>query len=304
MANFEINILGCGSATPSLRHMPSCQVIDFRDKLLMIDCGEGAQLGMRRQSLKFSRLNDIYISHLHGDHFLGLPGLLSTMALHQKEGTVTVHISEKGADILSKIMDVFCSEHDYRLEYDILPKGGGVIKGPKGLLAGCFPLYHRVETYGFKFTEEPKLRHINGEMARYHQVPVFMMESLRRGEDFVKPDGTVIPNAYLTTAPDPCVSYAYCSDTAYNPRVAEAVKGVTALYHEATYTSENEAKAHDRGHSTAREAAMIARDAGAGMLLLGHYSKRYDDTEVFAREAAEIFPNVKAVTEGMKIDLL
>lgn len=304
MANFEINILGCGSATPSLRHMPSCQVIDFRDKLLMLDCGEGSQLGMRRQSLKFSRLNDIYISHLHGDHFLGLPGLLSTMALHQKEGTVTVHICEKGADILSKIMDVFCSEHDYELIYDILPPGGGVIKATKGLRAECFPLFHRIETYGFKFTEEPKPRHIKGEMAKYHQVPPFMMEPLRRGEDFIKPDGTVIPNTHLTSPPDPCVSYAYCSDTVYNPDVAEYVKKVTALYHESTYTSDNEAKARERGHSTAKEAAMIAREADVDRLLLGHYSKRYDNDEVFASEAAGIFPNVTAVTEGMKIKLL
>lgn len=304
MANFEVNILGCGSATPSLRHLPSCQVIDYHDKLLMIDCGEGAQLSMRKMSLKFSRLQDIYISHLHGDHFLGLPGLLSTLALHQKEGEVTIHISEEGADILQKILDVFCREHDYKLNYDILPREGGEIKGTKGLRVSCFPLYHRVETYGFRFDELPKPRHIRGPEVQFHEVPRFYYESLREGKDYVTPDGRVISNKLLTTPPDPSVSYAYCSDTMFNPLVAESVKGVDVLFHESTYADDNEAKARQRGHATARQAAEIARLAGVKTLLLGHYSKSYNSDEVFREEASSIFPNVIAVTEGMKIKLL
>ena len=305
MAKFSVHILGCGSATPSLRHLPACQVIDFRDRLLMIDCGEGAQLSMRRQHLKFSRLTDIFISHLHGDHFLGLPGLLSTLALNQESGTVTVHIAADGARLLRNIMNVLCRETSFELRYNIFdPDKGGVILDDKNLVVTAFPLYHRVPCSGFRFEEKPKLRHIRGDMAKFHNIPVYRLNVIKEGADFVTPDGRVIPNAVLTTDADKSVSYAYCSDTAYDTRVVDAVKDVDVLYHEATYGDDQQAKAAPRGHSTAREAARIASAAHVGRLYLGHFSKSILDEEPLVQQAREIFPNTYACNEGMTIDLL
>lgn len=304
MANFRVNILGCGSATPSLRHQPACQVIDFRDKLLMIDCGEGAQLAMMRQRLKFSRLSQIFISHLHGDHFLGLPGLLSTLALHEKGGALTINVFEEGADILSRIMGVFCRETSYEIKYNIIRPESAVIYEDRALRVETFPLYHRVDCVGFKFTEQPKVRHLKGDMIKFHNIPYSRLQAIREGADYITPDGRVIANALLTSPADPSVSYAYCSDTMYDERVAQAVGPVDLLYHEATYADNFAHKAAPRGHSTARDAARIAALAGAKRLVVGHFSKAYDNDQVFVDEAREIFPETVAAHEGMTIDLL
>lgn len=304
MANFQVNILGCGSATPSMRHMPACQVIDFRDRLFMVDCGEGAQLQMMKQRLKFSRLSHIFISHLHGDHFLGLPGLLSTLALHEKGGTLTIHTFAEGARILQEIMAVFCRETSFEIKYNIIEVGRNVIFEDHAITVETFPLYHRVPCVGFKFTEKPKARHLKGDMIKFFNIPVSRLQDIREGADYVTDDGTVIENARLTTDADPSVSYAYCSDTMFDERVAQDVKGVDLLYHESTYADDFAHKAAPRGHSTAREAGRIARIAGVGRLVLGHYSKAYDSDEPFLKEASEEFPNVITANEGLKIDLL
>lgn len=304
MTKFDVHILGCGSATPSLRHLPACQVVDFRDRLLMVDCGEGAQLSMRRQRLKFSRLTDIFISHLHGDHFLGLPGLLSTLALHEEGGTITVHIAEDGARLLKTIMQVLCRETSFELRYDVFdPSTGGVVLDDKSLKVTAFPLYHRVPCCGFRFEEKPKPRHIRGDMVKFHNVPVYKMAELKAGADFVTPDGRIIANAALTTDADPSASYAYCSDTVYDERVVEAVRGVDVLYHESTYGDDKAANAAPRGHSTARQAAEVARAAGVKKLILGHFSKSYNDETPLVEQAREIFPETYAATEGMVIDI-
>lgn len=303
MADFKVNILGCGSATPSLRHMPSCQVVDHRDRLMMVDCGEGAQLAMRRMRLKYSRLNNIFISHLHGDHCLGLPGLLSTMALHDIEGTVTVHTFAEGAELFERIINFFCRERSYDLRFNIIKPERAVIYEDKSLSVETFPLYHRVPCVGYIFREKPKLRHINREMVDFYKVPVAMMHSIKEGADFVLPDGTVVANERLTTPAEPAYSYAYCSDTVYNPLVAEAVKGVDVVYHEATYTDGDAEKARQRGHSTAGEAAKIALEAGAKKLIIGHYSKSYADESGHIADACRIFPDTIAANEGLTIDI-
>lgn len=303
MADFKVNILGCGSATPSLRHMPSCQVVDHRDRLMMVDCGEGAQLAMRRMRLKYSRLNNIFISHLHGDHCLGLPGLLSTMALHDIEGTVTVHTFAEGAELFERIINFFCRERSYDLRFNIIKPEHAVIYEDKSLSVETFPLYHRVPCVGYIFREKPKLRHINREMVDFYKVPVAMMHSIKEGADFVLPDGTVVANERLTTPAKPAYSYAYCSDTVYNPLVAEAVKGVDVVYHEATYTDDDAEKARQRGHSTAGEAAKIALEAGAKKLIIGHYSKSYADESGHIADACRIFPDTIAANEGLTIDI-
>lgn len=305
MAKFQIDYLGCGSATPTERHLPSCQVVDFRDRLLMIDCGEGAQLEFRRMRLKFSRLNHIFISHLHGDHFLGLPGLLSTLALHDTGGSVTIHTFREGIDILRKIMSVFCKETSFEIIYDEIEPARGTVLDDKSLTVECFPLYHRVPAVGYLFREKPKQRHLRGDMVKFHNIPVSQLVAIKEGADFVTDDGRVIPNSVLTTDADPAMSYAYCSDTMFDERVAEAVIGVDTLYHESTYLEDNAHLAGARGHSTAAQAGRIATMAGARRLVLGHYSKRYGDDMAFAREAAATFSGaIIPAREGLRLDLL
>ena len=305
MARFEINILGCGAATPSLRHLPACQVIDYRDRLMMVDAGEGAQLSMRRQRLKYSRLTDIFISHLHGDHFLGVLGLISTMSLHQKSGTVTIHTFEQGAELLQTVFKTILRDPSFDLRYNIInPREGGLVLDDKNFTVTAFPLYHRIDCVGYRFDEKPKLRHIRGDMIAFHAIPHYRIPEIKAGADFVTDDGRIIPNAVLTTDADPSVSYAYASDTAFNPAVAEAVRGVDVLYHEGTYGDDGLAKAAERGHSTAAQAAEIARLAGVGQLVIGHFSKTYLDETPLLEQARAIFPNTVLATEGMKIELL
>lgn len=303
MTRFELNILGCGSATASLRHQPSSQVLNVRDNLMMIDCGEGAQLQLRRMKLKFSRLSHVFISHLHGDHCFGLPGLLSTMSLLDRTGEVTVHTFADGARILKDVLDYFCRDMKYSIRYNIITTHKEVIYEDDAITVTTVPLLHRVPAVGFIFAEKPKRRHINVEMVRYYNVPQFFYNNLRNGDDFVTAEGKTIPNKVLTRDADPAHSYAYCSDTRFSRRVISAVEGVEWLYHESTYDNTLAVKARKRYHSTAGEAATVAREAGVKRLILGHYSKRYTDESVLLEQAREVFPNVTLANEGMTIDL-
>ncbi|MGM9827402.1 MAG: ribonuclease Z [Muribaculaceae bacterium] len=304
MNEFSVHILGCGSAMPTMRHMPSCQAIEYHNKIMLVDCGEGAQLSLRRARLKFSRVSHIFISHLHGDHMLGLPGLLSTLSMHDLGGTVHVHIFEEGARLMREILSVICHGDNLNVEFDVIPAGGGVVYEDKSLTVTAFPLYHRVPCVGFVFREKEKQRHLRGDMVEYLKIPVSLLPDIKAGADFVKADGTVVPNERLTTAASHVGSYAYCSDTMFNPAVAEAVKGVDVLYHEATYAHDKTQNAATYGHSTAAQAAEIARLAGVKTLLIGHYSKRYEDTSILLNDAKEIFPNTIAANEGDVISLV
>lgn len=303
MSNFAVHTLGCGSAKPSLRHQPSCTVVEHRGSLYMIDCGEGGQLAFMKQRLSFSKLRHIFITHMHGDHVLGLPGLVSTLALTGNGGELTIHTFEEGAVQLKNMIDYFCRDTPFKINFNIIKPEEKTILETKSLTVRTIPLNHRIPTVGYVFEEKPKQRHINPEMTAYHQVPVSMMKRIKEGEDFIKPDGKVIPNSWLTTDADPSLSYAHISDTSYMPEIAEKIGPVDLLFHETTYLSDREADARERGHSTARQAALIARESGAKKLLTGHYSSRYNDDKLFLKEAQEIFPNVILNSEGLKINL-
>ena len=303
MTRLELNILGCGSATMTPRHQPSCQVLNVRDNLMMIDCGEGAQLAVRRMKLKLMRLNHIFISHLHGDHCFGLPGLVSTMALLNRTNSLTIHTFKDGAELFSTWLDYFCRERPFEVKYNVIDTHKRVIWEDDALTVTTFPLVHRVPAVGFLFREKPKLRHIIGEEVKRLGVPHYAMNALRQGEDWVTPEGLVIPNGQLTTAAEPAISYAYCSDTKFSKRVIKSVEGVDWLYHEATYDDSLRVKAHKRYHSTALEAATVAREAGAGQLILGHFSKRYLDDTPLLLEAQSVFPATRLANEGLVIDL-
>lgn len=303
MEKFEVNILGCGSATPTPRHNPAAQVVNFRDKLLMIDCGEGTQRMMRKMGLHFSRLNHIFISHMHGDHCLGMPGLLSTLALHECSGRVVIHLPKEGLAVMKTMADFFCRQTTYDIEFEPIYGDGGLVYQSDSLTVEAFPLYHRIACYGYLFRETPKLRHLRGDMVKFHEIPVSKLHAIKSGADYVKPSGEVIPNELLTRDADPSRSYAYCSDTMFDERVARVVEGVDVLYHEATYHSDLAAQARERGHSTAADAGRIARMAHVGKLVIGHYSKRYTDIETLVADARREFDNVVGADEGMVIKL-
>ncbi len=303
MTRLELNILGCGSATMTPRHQPSCQVLNVRDNLMMIDCGEGAQLAFRRMRLKPMRLNHIFISHLHGDHCFGLPGLVSTLALLNRTNSLTIHTFKDGAEIFGNMLDYFCRERPFEVRFNIIDTHKRVIWEDDAMTVSTFPLVHRVPAVGFLFKEKPKPRHIIGEEVKRLDVPHYAMNALRAGEDWISPQGVIVPNGQLTTAASPSISYAYCSDTRFSRRVIKNVEGVDWLYHEATYDDSLRIKAHKRYHSTAIEAATVAREAGAGQLILGHFSKRYENETPLLQEAQSVFSNTCLANEGMVIDL-
>ena len=303
MTRLELNILGCGSAMMTPRHQPSCQVLNVRDNLMMIDCGEGAQLAVRRMGLKLMRLNHIFISHLHGDHCFGLPGLVSTMALLKRSNSLTIHTFKDGAELFAQMLDYFCRERPFEVRFNVIDTHKRIIYEDDAITVTSFPLVHRVPAVGFRIAEKAKLRHIIGEEVKRLGIPHHAMNSLRQGEDWVTPDGIIVPNDQLTTPADRAISYAYCSDTKFSRRVIKSVEGVDWLYHEATYDESLRIKAHKRYHSTALEAATVASEAGAGQLILGHYSKRYLDETILLDEAQSVFPNTRLANEGLVIDL-
>ena len=295
----KIHTLGCGSAKPTLRHQPSSTVVEHRGNLFMVDCGEGAQTALQRHRLKLSRLNHIFLTHLHGDHVFGLPGLIGTMGLSGTGGSITVHTFEEGREVLSYILDYFNRNLDMKVNFNVIKPEEAVILETSSLMVRTVPLDHRLPTVGYVFEGKPGLRHLDRAACDFHGVPIWQFNLIKGGADFVKDDGTIIPNRLLTKDPTPPKSYAHISDTAYMPDLAQKIRGVDLLYHETTYLEEHLADALNRGHSTARQAATVARDAGAGRLLTGHYSSRYNDDNLFLQEAKEIFPNVILGREGL-----
>lgn len=304
MADFDLHILGCGSALPTTRHLPTAQVIDLRDKLYMIDCGENTQLRMRQGRLKFSRLTHIFISHLHGDHCFGLPGLISTLGMLGRTGELVIHGPKELADFLEPILRLFCKGMPFEVRIEpVDTTRHALIMEDRSLSVWSIPLKHRIPCCGYLFAEKPKEAHIIREMIDFYQVPVRQIQEIKRGADFVTPEGEVVPNARLTRPADKPKRYAFCSDTAFSPEIIPWVEGVDLLYHEATFAERDLARAKETFHSTARQAATIAREAGVGRLLIGHYSARYEDTAFLLDEARPVFPETILANEGMVIPL-
>lgn len=303
MTHFKIHTLGCGSAKPTLRHQPSSTVIDHRGNLFMVDCGEGAQYAFQKQHLKFSRLGHIFLTHLHGDHVLGLPGLISTLGLGGAGGSLTIHTFQEGADIIDTMLGFFARELPFEVKYNIITPEERTIFETPSLTVRTIPLRHRIPTVGYVFEEKPNLRHINREIIDFHQIPFYAINGIKQGDDFIKADGTVVPNRLLTKDPTPSLSYAHISDTAYMPSLAQKIGPVDLLFHETTYLDQHSYEAKARGHATAKQAATVARDAGAKRLLTGHYSSRYKSDQQFLEEAREVFPNVILNKEGLITEL-
>lgn len=304
MEKFEVNILGCGSALPTTRHQATSQVVNIREKLFMIDCGEGTQVQLRRSRLKFSRLNHIFISHLHGDHCFGLIGLISTFGMLERTADLHIHCHPELECILTPQIDFFCQGMSYKVVFHpINPGEKTVIYDDRSVSVETIPLRHRVPTCGFLFREKPTPNHIKKDMTDFYKVPVYLLNRIKNGEDFVTKEGKVIPNSRLTTPSDPPRSYAYCSDTVYLPRITEQIEGVDLLFHEATFADTELARARQTLHTTARQAACIARDAKVKKLVIGHFSARYDNEGQLLEEARNIFPNTVLAQENLQLTL-
>lgn len=302
MAEFNINILGCGSALPTTRHLATSQVVDLRDKLYMIDCGEGTQVQMRRMRVRFGRLAHIFISHLHGDHCFGLPGLISTLGMLGRTGELVVHGPKEVESYLRPVMDLFCRGMEFEVRFNpVDTRSHSLVMKDRSLSVYSIPLKHRIPTCGYLFAEKPKEAHIIREMTDFYQVPVRCMKDIKQGLDYVTPEGEVVPNSRLTRPAAPPKRYAFCSDTAYNRSIIPIVEGVDLLYHEATFAECDLARAKETFHSTARQAAEIARDARVKRLVIGHYSARYEDLSELHREAEAVFPGTILGNEGMVI---
>ena len=300
MEKFEIHILGCGCAVPTKRHNPSAQIINIREKLFMVDCGEGTQLQMRFQKLKFTNLRSIFISHLHGDHCFGLLGLISSFALLGRTADLHVYAPADYEKLFAQQLDFFCKGMDFKVVFHPLnPTLYQPIYDEHSVTIYSLPLDHRIPCCGFLFKEKPTLPHILRDMIDFYQIPICHINNIKNGADWTLEDGTVIPNSRLTRPAEPGRSYAYCSDTAYKPALKDYLENITLLYHEATFGEDRLQRAQTTHHSTARQAATLARDAHVGQLLIGHYSAHYLDESVLLHEAREVFPNTLAANEGM-----
>ena len=292
MEPFKVHILGCGSALPTLKHYPSAQVVEVRGKLFLVDCGEGTQLQLRRTRLRFTKISAVFISHLHGDHCFGLIGMISTFALLGRTAKLTVYGPISLGLILQHQMLTFCRDLDFEVQFiPVDTTLQQVIYEDRSLTVETIPLDHRLPCCGYLFREKPTLPHIRRDVADFYQVPVSQYYNIKAGHDWTTPDGEVVPASKLTLPAEPARSYAYCSDTRYMPRLHECLQGVSTLYHESTYGEDNLQLAEKYYHSTARQAAQVAHDAGVRQLLLGHYSSRYEDEQELLNEAKTVFPN-------------
>ena len=304
MVELTVTILGCGSAKPSLRHYTSSQVVSRSGKLYMIDCGEGAQMQFLRYGFHPGQLEHIFISHAHGDHCLGLVGLLSSLSLDKRTTDINLHVPSDFVDILKAQIDFFVTHADFGIHiHPIDCQEPTLVFSDQHFDVTAFPLEHRVPCYGFLFREKQGSRHIIPECIQKYGIPHPEIERIRGGGDFTTADGHVIPNTELTTPPDPIRSYAYVSDTRPVMQYAELLQGVDLLYHDATYCEGDEELASKYYHSTASEAAEFAQACGAGKLMLGHFSTRYKSEERFLECATRYFTNVMLADEGVAVKI-
>lgn len=304
MATFDLNILGCGSALPTTRHNASSQVINLRDKLYMIDCGEGTQLQTRKMKIKFSRLNHIFISHLHGDHSLGLPGLVSTLGMLGRMGDLFIYGPAEVGEYVQVIEKLFCQGSPFQMKFQAVDTNNyNLVMEDRSVSVYSLPMKHRVPCCGYLFVEKERSPHIIREMIDFYKIPISKIELIKQGADFVTEEGEVIPNKILTRPAEPAKRYAYCSDTAFFPKIVPYIEGVDLLYHEATFLEADSARAYETFHSTTKQAASIARDAQVKKLLIGHYSARYIDLLPLEKEARSIFHNTLLANEGMVLSL-
>lgn len=302
--NFELNILGCGSAKPTTRHQPTSQILNVRGKFFMIDCGEGVQTQMQKMGLSMMNIGHIFISHNHGDHVFGLPGLVGTMDLLGRTAELHIHGPLQVGDFIDFLLKTFYTDIGYKLIFHPVDvHQHKLVYEDRSITVYSIPLQHRLPTCGYLFKEKPGLPHIRREMIDAFNIPVSQINNIKAGASWTTEDGTIIPHERLTTPAKPPRSYAYCSDTVYLPHLKDILHGVTLLYHEATYMHERALRAEQTRHTTALQAAMLARDAKVEQLCVGHFSASLKDENALLHEAQSVFPNTKLANEGLVVSI-
>lgn len=295
----KIHILGCHSATPRANAFPTAQVIEIKGQLILMDCGEGTQVRLRQKSIKFNHIKYVLISHLHGDHFYGLIGFLSTLSLLQRQSPLKIFAPEGAQDIIELQLKHSKSHMSYPIEFhDLTSKNPELIVDNDKFSLKTIPLNHRVYTNGFLMTEKPGDRKLNLDVVEKLPIDKAYYKKIVKGGDIILDNGKTINNEKMTFSPEPVKSYAYCSDTAFKPDIVPIIKKATVLYHESTFLELHEDLCAKTKHSTARQAAIIASKAEVEHLILGHYSARYRDLNAFKKEAETVFEPVSIAESG------
>lgn len=297
--SLEVLILGSGSALPTISANQTSQVVSCGNQLFLVDCGEGTQVQLRKNKVKIQQINQVFISHLHGDHFFGLVGLLSTMHLLGRR--VELHIfGPKDLDEIVEIQFRNAGSHlSFNMVFHTIKKAGEVLYEDSKVIVTSLPLRHRIPCYGFHFQEKMRLRKLDGQKLVEHNIPVYARKSIAEGQDFRSDEGVVVKNSELTMDPPKPKAYAFCSDTAYYEKLIPFIQEVDLLYHEATFLESERERAKKTFHSTAKDAATIAEKSNAKQLIMGHFSNRYKNNDGFLQEARMVFKNTDVAEEGM-----
>ena len=299
----KLTILGCYAATPRTFTNPTSQILEIKNRLFLIDCGEGTQVQLRKNKIKFSKINHVFISHLHGDHFFGLIGLVSTFSLLGRTTDLHIHGPKGIKEIITMQLRLSNSWTNYDLIFhELQSKESEIIYEDDKVLVKTIPLHHRVYTNGFLFQEKVGARKLNADAVQDYEIESCYYQNIKNGKDIMLEDGRLIENDKLTFDPVPAKSYAFCSDTAYHEGIIPIIQNADVLYHEATFLQSEESLAKKTLHSTAKEAAMIALKSNVKQLILGHYSTRYESIEMFKQEAETIFPEVLLADDGKSFE--
>lgn len=299
----KLTILGCYAATPRTFTNPTSQILEIKNRLFLIDCGEGTQVQLRKNKIRFSKINHIFISHLHGDHFFGLIGLVSTFTLLNRNTDLHIYGPKGIKEIIKLQLRLANSWTNYGLHFHELESNESeIVFEDDKVIVKTIPLQHRIYTNGFLFEEKIDTRKLNTDAVQNYEIDKCYYQNIKNGKDITLDDGRVIENEKLTFDPTPPKSYAFCSDTAYNEAIIPIINGVDVLYHESTFLESEETLAGKTMHSTAKEAATIALKANVKQLVLGHYSTRYENISLFKEEAETIFPEVLLADDGRSFD--
>jgi len=299
----KVTILGNNSALPAFGRHPTSQIVSISGGLIMLDCGEGAQIQMQRYGFRWRKLENIFISHLHGDHYFGLPGLVNSMSLLGRTAPLHVFGPAGLESIMQQIFDVAETVLSFPYHFHALPEGAALLTENEFFKVSCFPVEHRIPCHGFLIERKTRGRKIDPERCREYEIPAYFYDRLKAGEDYTQKDGTIVKNEWVTADGPSPRKYAFCADTRYSESYLPYIMNADTIYHECTYVHAEIEKAHSRYHSTSVEAAEIALKANAKQLLLGHFSSKYKELDQFREEAAAIFPNVLVTQEGVAYEI-
>ncbi|RYE24263.1 MAG: ribonuclease Z [Sphingobacteriales bacterium] len=299
----KVTILGNNSALPAFGRHPTSQIVTVYGEDILLDCGEATQIQMQRFGFGWRKMNHMFISHLHGDHYFGLPGLINSMSLLGRTAALHLYAPAPLKKIIDDILAVADTVLNYPLHFHPLPEGSELLVDTKSFTVTCFPVQHRITCHGFLIERKTKGRKLLPDKCREYEIPAYYYGKIKQGGDYERKDGSIVKNEWVTEDGPGPRKYAYCADTLYNEELVQYIKGADTIYHECTYLNADADRAASRFHSTSLEAARIAYLAGAKQLLLGHYSSKYRDVQAFQDEAATIFANVQATIEGAAYEI-